>query len=62
MNVQCLRESPSAQQKQDICMTFMQRRPNVFDVGPALHKVVQMFCVYWVSIQAWGQAVSPSLQ
>ena len=24
--------------------------PNVFDVGPTLHKVIQMFCVYWVSI------------
>ena len=51
MNVQCLRESPPAQQTQDICITFIQRRPNVFDVGPTLHKVIQMFCVYWVSIQ-----------
>ena len=36
-----------AQQTQDICITFIQRRPNVFDVGPTLHKVIQMFCVYW---------------
>ena len=42
-----LRESPPAQQTQDICITFIQRRPNVFDVGPTLHKVIQMFCVYW---------------
>ena len=35
------------QQTQDICITFIQRRPNVFDVGPTLQKVVQMFCVYW---------------
>ena len=46
-NVQCLRESPpEAQQTQDICITFIQRRPNVFDVGPTLHEVIQMFCVY----------------
>ena len=35
------------QQTQDICITFRQRRPNVFDVGPTLHKVIQMFCVCW---------------
>ena len=40
------RKSP-AQQTQDICITFIKRRPNVFDVGPTLHKVIQMFCVYW---------------
>ena len=34
------------QQTQDICITFILRRPNVFDVGPTLHKVRQMFCVY----------------
>ena len=32
------------------CITFIQRRPNVFDVGPILYKVIQMFCVHWVSI------------
>ena len=53
-NVQCLRESPPAQQTQDICITFIQCRPNVFDAGPTLHKVIQLFCVYWVTIQAWG--------
>ena len=47
-----MRESPPAQQMQDICMTFMQCRPNVFDVGPTLHKVIQMFCVYWVTIHS----------
>ena len=55
-------ESRPAQQTQDICITFIQRRTNVFDVGPALHEVIQMFCVYWVSIQACGQAVSTSPQ
>ena len=43
INVQCLRESPPAQQTQDISITFIQHRFNVFDVGPALHKVIQMF-------------------
>ena len=33
-------------------MTFMQCRPNVFDAGPTLHKVIQMFCVYWVTIHS----------
>ena len=46
----------SCQKTQDICMTFMQCRPNVFDVGPTLHKVIQMFCVYWVTIQTWGSS------
>ena len=29
----------------NICITFIQRRPNVFDVGQTLYKVIQMFCV-----------------
>ena len=28
----------TAQQTQNICITFVQRRPNVFDVGPTLYK------------------------
>ena len=28
----------TSQQTQNICITFIQRRPNVFDVGPTLHK------------------------
>ena len=28
----------TTQQAQNICITFVQRRPNVFDVGPALYK------------------------
>ena len=27
-----------AQQTQNICITFVQHRPNVFDVGPTLYK------------------------
>ena len=41
---------PRTQQTQDISITFILRRPNVFDVSPALHKVIQMFCVYWVHV------------
>ena len=26
------------------------------NVGPTLHKVIQMFCVYWVTIQTWGSS------
>ena len=43
-----------SQQTQNICITFIQRRPNVFDVGPTLHKVVQMFSVYWVSTSKYA--------
>ena len=28
----------SSQQAQNICITFIQRRPNVFNVGPTLYK------------------------
>ena len=55
-------ESPPAHQTQDIFITFIQRRPSVLDIGSTLHEVIQMFCVYWVSIQAWVQAVSTSPQ
>ena len=30
--------SVATQQTQNICITFVQRRPNVFDVGPTLYK------------------------
>ena len=33
------------QQTQNIFLTFIQRRPNVFDVGPTLYKCYKMFCV-----------------
>ena len=49
-NVLCLRESPPVQHSK----TFIQRRPNVFDVGPTLYKVIQMFCAHWVSIYKLG--------
>ena len=32
----------SCQQTRDICITVIQRRPNVFDVGSTLYKVIQM--------------------
>ena len=30
----------------NICITFIQRRPNVFDAGPTLYKCYTIFCVY----------------
>ena len=36
------------QQTQNICKTFIQRRPNVFDVGPTLYKCYTNVCVSWV--------------
>ena len=30
--------SMNTQQTQNICITFVQRRPNVYDVGPTLYK------------------------
>ena len=55
IHVQCLRESPPAQQTQDICMAFIQRRPNVFDAGPTVHKVIQMFCVHSQAVSTYRQ-------
>ena len=34
----CSSQHLVTQQTQNICITFIQRRPNVFDVGPTLHK------------------------
>ena len=48
------------QQTQNICITFIQRRPNVFDVGPTLYKrYTDVFVLagyhfinqYWVGLQ-----------
>ena len=36
--VQRVKQFPPSQQTQNICTTFIQRRPNVFDVGPTLYK------------------------
>ena len=36
----------AAQQTQNICTTFVQRRPNVFDVDPTLYKCyVNILCL-----------------
>ena len=38
-----------SQQKQHTCITFAQRRPNVFDAGPTLYKCyTNVLCTYWV--------------
>ena len=38
----------TTQQAQNICITFVQRRPNLFGVGPTNAIDLQVFCVYWV--------------
>ena len=40
-------ENSPTQQTQNICITFIQRRPNVKEVGPTLYKCYTMFSVYW---------------
>ena len=44
------RTSPAQQQTQNICITFIQRRPNVFDIGSTLYKVLQ--CVVFTSVNS----------
>ena len=39
----------SVKQTQNICITFIQRRPNVFDAGPTLYKCYTNFSVGWVT-------------
>ena len=40
-----------SQQKQNICITFMRRRPNVFDVGPTLYKwYTNILCLLGFSV------------
>ena len=51
------RKSCPSKHKTFVFITFIHRRPNVFDVGPTLHKVIQMFCVYWdVNINLWSSS------
>ena len=39
-----------SQQTQNICITFIQRRPNVLDVGPTLYKCyTNVLCLLWCS-------------
>ena len=63
--VLCLRDRPPARQIQHFCITFIQRRPNVFDVGPTLYKVIQMFCVHWdvnTSLRSTSFVIPPVIQ
>ena len=42
---------------QNICIAFIQRRPNVCDVGPTLYNCYKMFCVYYSKIPDYEQCV-----
>ena len=37
----------TADKTRNICIAFVQRRPNVKDVGPTLYKCYTLFCVCW---------------
>ena len=39
--------SRPTQQRQTFCITLVQRRPNVFDIGPTLYKCDTHVCVCW---------------
>ena len=43
----CHQHSGPHQQTQNIFIAFVQRRPNVFDVGPTLYKCYTKMCVCW---------------
>ena len=54
--------SGHAQQTQNICITFVQRPPNVFDVGPALYKCyTNVLCPLGVCITTSKIMVAKSL-
>ena len=40
-----IKEDAHRQRTQNMCITCIQRRPNVFDVGPTLNTYFTMFCV-----------------
>ena len=42
------RNKQFAQQTQNICITFVQRRPNVFDIVPTLNKCFTNVLFFWV--------------
>ena len=47
-----------SQQTQNICITFVQRRPNVFDVGPTLYKCyTNVLCLPGYSLGHLSQKV-----
>ena len=47
IKVYYLLSNSSTQQTQNLCITFVQRRHNIFDVGPHCTNVIEMFCVHW---------------
>ena len=51
---------PPSQRTQNICITIVQRRPNVFDVGPTLYKMLYKYLVFaamflggWWVVSLW---------
>ena len=51
-----------SQQRQNICITFVQRRPNVFDVGPTLYKYYKnVLCLAGLHLVDIGMKVTSLL-
>ena len=51
-----------SQQTQNICITFVQRRPNVFDVGPTLYKCYKnVLCLLGLNAAQRTQGIEPVL-
>ena len=48
----CFQIAP--QRKQNICIIFIQRRPDVFDIEPTLYNIYAKDCVCWHSFNAIG--------
>ena len=64
---QRLRRWPNIERTLDKCTMFERKSScpanarHLYDIQqcrprPTLHKVIQMFCVYWVTIQNWGSS------
>ena len=47
MAIGLLAREINSRQTRNNCITFVQRRPNVFDVGPTLYKCYTNVCVCW---------------
>ena len=47
--------TPGPQQTQNMCITFVQGRPNVFDIGPTLYKChTNVLCTYGWWLYKWA--------
>ena len=60
MRSQKVVKQKQTQQTQNICITFVQRRPNVFDVGPTLYKYyTNVLCLLGIAMTAYLKGGRP---